>query len=244
MRKLEKLTISECTIPVGNECIVPSLLEAEAIMQQTSVKYKKIKLMHLITSFEEDTLQWCAMPNSKDISAIVPVFENDYQIRGIPIKAKELEIGEYIRHKNNYYTLCKDSDYKQIIKQISIFANYDDILSVYKLSEEEFISQSELNIPPEIYLVRITKVDKPKETLCISWFIDKEEFPPFFPVFAEDIKVFKENNFNTLNWEFMKVGDTFTREGTTYQICSENEEEYYIAKLPKPIFRIIKSESD
>ena len=146
-----------------------------------------------------------------------------------------MEINEYIRHKNNYYLLCKDNDYKQVIRQISVFPTSDDVLAVYMLSAEEFDTD---NTPPDIYLVRISLVDKPNETLCISWFIDKEGFPPFFPVFAEDINVFRENNPNSINWEFTYKGDTFKKDNKYYQICTDDNENYYIAKRPTPILRI------
>ena len=235
MNKLEKLSVSECTIPVGNHCLVPSLLEAEAIFSQRGTKYKKIRLMHIITTHNEDTLQWCAMNSSADISDILPLFELDKEISGIPLQGKELEINEYIRHKNSYYLICKDNLYKQIIRQISVFATEEDVLAVYMLSAGEFVTD---NTPPDIYLVKITTVDKPNDTLCISWFIDKEGFPPFFPVFAEDIKVFEENNINNLNWEFMHKGDTFKKDDKYYQICTDDNDDYYIAKRPTPVLKI------
>ena len=237
MKKLERLTVQECTIPVGNDCIVPSFLEAEAIFNQSSIKYKNIRLMHILTTHNEDTLQWCAMSSPKDISASIPVFKHDNTITGLPLQGKTLEVDEYIRHKNSYYLICKDNLYKQIIRQISVFATEEDVLAVYMLSAGEFVTD---NTPPDIYLVKITTVDKPNDTLCISWFIDKEGFPPFFPVFAEDIKVFEENNINHLNWEFMDNGDTFKKDNKYYQICTDENDNCYIAKRPTPILKIYR----
>ena len=231
MRKLPKMTIEECSIPVSQVCCIPSQLEAEAIAATSRIKYKCIKPAHLVTSLDEHQICWCAMQNKQEISKTFPMFKENTPIKGLPLIADFIEEGHYINYDNHFYVACQDDTYKLLIKEMNIFSTYEDIFAVYQLSAHQFISFEEAEELPEIYLARITPVDDPNNQLCVCWFIDKENFPPFFPIFAEDMQVFYQNDCRTLNWEFLGEDDIFTSHGQRYQVCFDDKEHPYIAKL-------------
>lgn len=240
MENLAKMDIMDCTISVGNECGCSSQLEAERLVALTQTNMHKVvtKLMVVTTFGGEHPLCWCAFDKqSNELKAFCNVFKEDPCPHTLPKSGTPLEQGEYFRHGNDIYVICYDEKLGQYVRQMSIFSTTQDADAAYHMAD----SIPEINGPedyPDYDLVRLTEVEKPNETLCISWFISRENHLMLWPVFNEDYSEFKAVHRNNLNWEFLKTGDTFKHNGRTYQVCEDEIGDYYIAPLYKNQLKI------
>lgn len=239
MKNLPKMTFEECTIPVSSICCIPSQLEAEAIASLNRVKYKHIKLAQITTSFDEQQICWCAMHNKQETNKVFPVFKENIPAKGSPLLADFIEDKDYIFHNGRYYIAHQDDTYKLLIKEMNIFSTYDDVSAASTLFVQQHISKEEAKDITDIYVARITPVVNPNKQLCVCWFIYRRNAPPFFPIFIEDMQIFYQNDYRTLNWEFLGEGDIFTNKGQRYQVCFDDNDQPYIAKLPKCNMQIL-----
>ena len=240
MIKLAKMSLQDCTISVSDECTCASQLEAQhmAAKAHINIDGTHTKLM-LVNTFEnEHPLCWCVFgEENNELRAFFNLFREDPMPRSLPQSGRQLEEGEYFRHGNDVYITCHDENLGQYVRQLSVFATAQDADAAYHMSD----SAVEIKSPedyPDYYLVRLTEVDKPNQTLCISWYISRENHLMLLPVFNEDYPEFKAVHRNNLNWEFLHTGDTFEHNGCIYQVCEDDNEDYYIAPLYKTQLKI------
>lgn len=223
------MSVLECTVPVGGVACVPSLLEVDKIFTTQQLKYKKIKLMHLQSSYNEERLCWCALTEKNDLSGYLPLFYGANPMRGIPLSGTPIETGEYISCNYGCYLLCQDDFYQQIVRRLTVFSSYKDVFAAYsaKLLQQGKTLSEEC---PDCELVRVSGVQTSNQTLGIFWFISQEHSRAFFPVFEEDFPLLRGKNYNTLNWEYLEENDVFEHDGQRYVVCEDEDNLPYIAK--------------
>ena len=229
MNKLPKMSIGEYSIPVGEECPCPSKLEALNVVINNDLKGDNIDLM-LFRTDEQSLIFWCSYNNDHTINAVFNLFKGDPSPQKLSNRARKISIGEYIRHGNDIYKICEDSALKQVVKQMWIYSTAIDAKAAYSLSDaaEDDDNPDE---DPECYLVRITEVIKPNETLCYAWYVTKEDRIFLSPIFWEDAGILREKFINCLNWEFLHEGNIFRHNDRYYRICKDKDEDYYISPL-------------
>ena len=238
MNKLPKMSVLEYTIPVGQECECPSWVEAYSYITINHFHGKQLSLM-IFRNDEEANIMWgCYDKNSSNIEAF-PLFPEHKLSKNGLMSGFILHIGQYFAYHDNIYQLCEDKELVQVVRRISVFASTDDARAAYFLSstgERDKTPQEQ----PQCSLVRLVDLDTPKETLCISWLVKKDNTLFLQPVFDEDFPIYHSHNINNLNWEYMHEGDTFIHGEKAYQICLDDKDLYYIGLLP---FRILKNNS-
>lgn len=241
MKNLPKMTFEECTTPVSQICCIPSQLEAEAIAAVDRVKHKQMKLAHIITSFDEHQICWCAMHNKQEINQVYPVFRDNCSTKGLPLLAKFIDSEDYIFYNGHFFTGQHNDSYKLLIREINVFSTYYDALAASYLFAHQHTPQEQEQDEdvPEIYVARITTVDNPHNVLCVCWFIYRRNAPPFFPIFIEDMQIFYNTDYRTLNWEFLGEGDVFKHDNDYYKVCIDENNQLYIAKLFKCNMQIL-----
>ena len=228
MKKLDKMNPWDSTIPIGQECACDSQLEAVSLAQKAGFDVDSMDIMLITTTNGEKPFCWCHM-NDLQYTCFT-IFKQDPPLQSPPKSGLRMQDGEFFRHGEDIYQILRDKDLGLTIRQVSIF---DDTL---KADVAYRMSNTGQNDPiPEDYpdydLVRLTEIDKPNKPLCISWFIEKGNTIFLQPVFLEDFEEFSKTNRNNLNWEFLSEGDTFTHDNREYQICRDENDDYYIALL-------------
>ena len=223
---LPKMSIPEFTIPVGDECTCASQLEARNIALRNNLASDNMNLMVFKTEFQP-MLFWCSYDNKKTVKAIFNLFRGDPLPNQVMTQVQTIQTGEYLRHGDQIYLLCEDEFLKQVVRQVSVFATALDANVAYQMSD---FSEDDENPDewPEFYLTRMTEVNKPNETLCYCWYIEKGNHLFLQPIFEEDAEHFRSIPKNCLNWEFLHAGDSFVHDGRTYQVCTDEDEDYYI----------------
>jgi len=233
MNKLAKMNPWDSTIPIGQECACGSQLEAVTLAQKAGFNVDTMDIMLITTMNGEKPFCWCHM---KDLQyTCFTIFKEDPPLKSPPKSGLRIQDGEFFRHGTETYQVLRDTKLGQTIRQVSVF---DDTL---KADVAYRMSDTGQNDPtPEDYpdydLVRLTEVDKPNKTLCISWFIEKENTIFLQPVFLEDFPEFARTNRNNLNWEFLHTGSKFCHDNRIYQVCKDEDDDYYIAPIcPVPM---------
>ncbi|MBR1604944.1 MAG: hypothetical protein IJ660_02420 [Alphaproteobacteria bacterium] len=233
MKKLAKMNAWDCTIPVGKECACGSELEAVTLAHKAGFNVDSMELMLITTLNGEKPFCWCHM---KDMEyTCFTVFKQDPALSSPPKSGLRMADGEFIHHGEDVYQILQNKDLGQTIRQVSIFDTALKADVAYRLSPTGQADKTPEEYP-DYYLVRLTKFDNPKDTICISWLIEKEPVRFFQPVFLEDFEKYVKTDPSKLNWEFMHEGETFGHDNRIYQVCKDEDDDYYIAPLcPVPM---------
>ena len=238
MKKMNPLPMLSSTIPVGKECSFPSWVEAYDFVVSNHYQGNNLSLMFFHND-EEDCIMWCSYDSKHTVLAAFPLFLEHSLSQGGLMKGHVIQTGEYFIYRNHLYKLCEDAELVQVVRQINVFASTDDAKAAYFLSNIGTLDKTPES-QPDCSLVRLINIEKPRETLCISWLLKKDNIIFFQPVFEDDYSIYRSCNINDLNWEFLHAGHIFLHGKNSYQICLDDKDRYYISLLP---FQIIKSNS-
>ncbi len=224
---MKPLSQQECLIPVGNECSVPSLIEAFMVFAQKKL-YGKIKF-GISHNDEGDSLCWLLIPPKGKLRPLKAFNDNNFS----PITSfTELSVNSYFVWRGRYFQLVADDCLDLLIKEMSIFSTEAD---VYGYAQTQ--GYGDVNI----YAVKIYKIGKTNDYLFPAWYIQMPEdakfSASFFPMFTCDIFSSSQINTNELNWEFMEPGDTFLKNGELWRLYENEEDGLFINRISK--FKLI-----
>ena len=226
------------TIPVGEECTFYSWLEAYDFVVSNHCQGDHLCLMFFHNE-KENNIMWCSYDNQHTVLAAFPLFLEQDISQGGRMKGLIIQTGEYFTYNHSLYKLCDDEELGQVVRKINAFASTDDAQAAYYLSSLGDADQTP-QTKPDCHLVRLIDLEKPRETLCISWLLQKDNTIFFQPVFEEDFPRYRSRNLYNLDWEFLHAGHIFLHGKNSYQICLDDKDRYYISLLP---LQIIKSNS-
>ena len=220
------MDIREFTIPVGEECACPSQLEARNVAYNNNLASNNMNLIMFKTD-DMPMLFWCSYDNNRTVKAIFNLFRDDPIPQRVMTQVQIIQPGEYLRHGNQIYMLCEDEYLKQVIRQVVVFSTALEANVAYQMSDfaEDDENPEEW---PDFYLTRMTEVNKPNETLCYCWYIEKGNHLFLQPIFEDDAEHFRSIPKTSLNWEFLHKGDTFSHDETIYKVCTDEDDDYYI----------------
>ena len=248
MKKLPKLSVMDYTIPAGNICKYPSKAEANLCFHQQAAKlgisFNDVILVNIEvpTLYGFRYLAWCTT-GGKETDLILPAFDIKGISPNILMNALTVNSGEVFLCGNLFYRVCDDPVYRQILRQIDIFADEDVIgssLRYLKKVDDE---------PMEFYLVNVTNVNEPHKTVCYAWLViihhDDDEggdSKQLFPVFSDELPLITNKNIPSLNWTFLHDGDCFRKDNTVYKFCHDDNHKAYIARLMSVTTRLQPSD--
>ncbi|MBQ8464912.1 MAG: hypothetical protein IJ545_02760 [Alphaproteobacteria bacterium] len=231
MENLKKMTPQEYTIPVGNECNYSSWLDVMNVCMKEHIHFENIKLI-LMKSAHSSMFLWLGSSENSSTAATFSVFKDDILPKEQKVEATiiYLKEGGYFRHKDDVYQVLFDQELGNVIRKVAIYASVQQADVAYRLSPS---GQSDLSpeVSPKYYLVRLTEINKPDKTLCYSWYVEKKSRLFLQPIFCEDEEEFFKTNRCNLNWEFLHIGETFQHDGKTYQVCKDEDNNYFIAQI-------------
>ena len=234
------MTTEEYTNPDGNECSHASWLDVQNECRRIHARFDNIKLSQ-VESAKDSMILWLGYNNDDGNAAFFTLFEEDRipQNQMIQVNIFFLEQEGYIRHHTDLYQILSNADLGTVVRKVAIYASALQANVAYKLSASGAQDQTPEEYPNH-YLVRLTENDKPEQTLCYAWYIEKENNIFLQPVFCEEEEKFFATNRNHLNWEFLHEGDTFYHDNRTYQISLDENNDYYISPLCPVAMRVIK----
>lgn len=228
MKPLPKMTVEEYTLPVGNECSCASLLEAKNLARNMKLSTDNAHLMLLTTFANERPFCWCYVNDDKSVSAFFNVFHQDPLPQSLPKSGNIMQGGEFIYHDRDMYYIKPDKDLGYVIRRVGIFASQSEAAAVYKMSPTGQTLGKKTD-DAEYYLVNLSLVSNPAKKIAVCWYISCANTLYLRPVFIEDEALFNEIDNNDLNWDFLKAGNIFCHNDMIYQVCQDEDEEYYIA---------------
>lgn len=210
---MKPLTQQEYLISVGNECIVPSKIEAFMVFAKENL-YGTIKIGIAHTK-EGDTVCWLLKPK-KGTPKPLKIFDDEitYPITGFT----EMFADSCFAWQGKYFQIIKDKCLQLLIKEINCFSTEGDVYGYMYCKGYKNV---------EVYAVKMYRIGKKYEYVFPSWYVklpENEKFTAtFVPMFMEDIYTKADIDNNELNWEFMDPGDTFIHGNEIWRLY-ENEE--------------------
>ncbi len=224
---MNPLAQQDYLIPVGNECTVPSFMEAFLVFAKENL-YEKIKF-GVAHNDEGDSLCWLLIPPKGKLRPLKAFNDNNLS----PVTSfSELSIDSFFAWRGRYFQLVSDDCLQMIIKEMIVFPTEGDVYGY---------AQSQGYGDVEIYAVKVYKIGKTNEYLFPAWYIqmpeDAKVAASFFPMFTSDTFSSSQINTNELNWEFMEPGDTFLKDGELWRLYENEKEGLFINKAFK--FKLI-----
>ena len=233
MKNLPKLSVMDYTIPAGNICKCPSKAEADLCFRQQAfrrgISFNDVILVNIEVPTLNDFryLAWCTI-GGKGVDLILPAFDIKGISPNISMNALKVNSGEVFLCGDQFYRVCDDPVYHQILRQIDIFADEDVVRATLQFTKQ---SKDEM----EFYLVEITEVSEPNKTLCYAWMVDIHhedgDSKQLFPVFSDELPLITNENILSLNWTYLHDGDCFRKDNTIYKFCRDDNHKAYIARL-------------
>ena len=233
MKNLPKLSVMDYTIPAGDICKCPSKAEADLCFRLQAIERGMSFDDVILVNIEVPTLYgfrylaWRTI-GGKGLELILPVFN----IHGVPantnMKAQIVDSGEVFICGNLFYRVCDDPVYRQILRQIDIFADEDVVCATLQFAKQ-------IKDEMDFYLVEVTKVSEPNKTLCYAWMInihhEDGDAKQLFPIFSDEMSLLTNENILSLNWTYLHDGDCFRKDNTVYKFCRDDKHKAYIARF-------------
>lgn len=217
---MKPLAQKDYLIPAGNECTVPSLIEAFMVFAEENL-YGEIKF-GVAHNDKGDSLCWLLIPPEGKLKPLKAFNDNNMS----PITSfSELSIDSFFVWRGHYFQLVSDDCLQMVIKEMVIFPTEE---TVYGYAQTKGYGDV------EIYAVKVYKIGRTQDYLFPAWYIQMPEdakfAASFFPMFTSDIFSSSQINTNELNWEFMEPGDTFIKDGELWRLCEDEEGGLFITK--------------
>lgn len=224
---MKPLTNQECLLPAGNDCIVPSMLEAmRTFAEHGLIGIIKFGVAH---TDEGDCLCWLLIPEEGPLRPL-KAFEDN---ANAPVTGfKEVPIDSFFIWKDKYFKFIEDDELMFVIKEVNCFSTENDVYGYAQCKDYGEV---------DIYAVKLYKIGKRHEYLFPAWYMkfpDNQDYQGLFiPMFLDDTAALNSIDFNLLNWEFMDAGDTFLHGKELWRLGEDNDNGLFIGK-PLP-FKII-----
>lgn len=222
---MKPLAKHEYLFPVGNECSVPSLLEALIFFAQNEL-YGTIQL-GIAHNNDSDSLCWL-IETEEGIFRALKVFNDD---NTKPVTGfTPIEINSCFNWKDKFYQLVADEEFALIIKELSCFPTEADAYAY----AESFMEHE----PLEIYAVKVYRIGKRQEYLYPAWYIvfpqDSGYAVMLLPMFRDDIIRYESIDVNELNWEFIDEGKLFLHDAQFWRLDRNDENGLFFNRMMPP----------
>lgn len=224
---MKPLSKQEYLIPVGNECVVPSMLEAIGTFAEHGLLgIIKFGVAH---TDDGDCLCWLLVPDKGPLLPLKAFEDNS----DAPVTDfKEIAIDSFFIWKGKYFQFIEDDELMFVIKEVCCFSTESNVYGYAQCKEYGEV---------DIYAAKLYKIGKRHEYLFPIWYLnfpDNQDYQNLLvPMFLSDAAILNSIDFNLLNWEFMDTGDKFLYEQQIWQLGEDDENGLFINKL-KP-FKII-----
>ncbi len=221
---MKPMLAKEYTLPVGNECVIPTY--EEALRFFTLHGWKGEIKFGLAETAKHDIMGWGI--RSQKHYRVVSAFRN---VDKEPILVfNELEPGSRFVYRNRTYLLTRSKDHKLIIREMTALPSEEEIRgSMMAMGKKDFI----------VHAVRMYEIGMKNRYLAPSWYIEmpeeSEEADAFMPIFFSDLQILDSVPVNSLNWEFLDPGDTFVHENEMWQLY---EDETHGLFVNRPRFKV------
>lgn len=223
---MKPMSPEEYTLPVGNECVIPTYEEAHRFFMAQGWK-GNIKF-GLAETETHDIMCW-GIRSGKHYR-IVSAFKD---VDKAPILSfDELEPGSRFVYRNRTYLLTRSRDHKLIIREMTALPSEEEIRgSMEAMGKEDF----------NVHVVKMYEIGAKNRFLALSWYIempeDSDEPDAFMPVFFDDLPILDSVPENSLNWEFLDPGATFVHDKQLWRLCEDEKHGLFVNRLsPKLIF--------
>lgn len=214
------MLVSEYTVPAGNECILPSYIDALNFFSA------KGWLGEIIFGIAEtptgDIMGWGIHHNGG--SHIVSAFANTPN-REI-LAFTPIDEGSRFVFRQHTYLLMDDEDLHLVIREVTALTNEIEIRGTMFAQGYEDIN---------VHAVKMYEIGAANRYIAPAWYIElpeeAEENDSYMPMFFSDLPLLNDIPVNALNWEFMDPGDVFIHDKQVLQLYENDEVGLYINKL-------------
>lgn len=218
---MKPLTPRDYLFPVGNECLVPSMLEAFVIFSQENL-YGTIQF-GVAHCDDGDTLCWLLTP-SHGLNQPLKAFDDD--ITGAVQRFTPVSKNTYFTWQGRFFKLVAERNLQLVIKEVSCLATEADVYG-YACS---LCNTEEVEIHP----VKVYLIGQKREYLFAAWFAQTSEETDtpsrLIPMFMQDMQLGNAFCFNDLNWEFMNIGEMFEHDGELWRVYQNGKDGLFINK--------------
>lgn len=222
---MKPMLAREYTLPVGNECIIPTY--EEALRFFTLQGWKGEVWFGLAETETHDIMGWGIRSGNR--YRVVSAFKD---VDKAPILAfNELERGSRFVYRNRTYLLTHSKDHRLIIREMTALPSEGEIRG-----SMEAMGKTDFNV----HMVKMYEIGMKQRYLAPSWYIEtpeeSDEPDAFMPVFFSDLPLLDSVPVNSLNWEFLDPGDTFVHDKELWQLY---EDETHGLFVNRPCFKDI-----
>lgn len=228
---MKTLNAAEFLVPVGNEFIVPSSTEAFLVFRDMELSGDiRFGIAH---TNEGDSLCWLLTPKK---GPNIPLKAIDDNINTPVTSFSQINVGSYFYWKQHYYQLTLDDCLGLLVKELTVFSTEADVYGY-----AQACGYGDVNI----HAVKVYEIGAKKKFLFSSWYLEMPDFSPhpdtFVHMFFSD-RIPPHLSTNSLNWEFMEVGDIFIKDNELWKLHENNKEGLFINKAQTKM-KIIKREA-
>ena len=233
---MNKMNYMEYTVPVGEECLVPSRVEALAVFNKLNLK-GRIYFGIIYTDAETEVIGWVL--KFRETICPLKTFQMPDERLGAVVRVTALNPGAIINYNYRYYLYAEDPVLQTALREITIFASEEDVINIRRSEGEEV---------EVIGLYKMNLIEDPTQPVFLVWRVRQLNYleNKFIPVFAEDAIHFRNHRVYDFNWVDVSPGYRIKHEGTTYQVYSRDlpngGSELFINKAPhNPYMKILKT---
>lgn len=214
---MKPMLAKEYTLPVGNECVIPTYEEAKRFFM--SHGWDGEIRFGLAETETHDIMGWSI--HSGNHYRIVSAFRD---VEKAPILAfTELEPGSRFVYRFRTYLLTRSRNHTLIIREMTALPSEEEIRgSMSAMGKEDFT----------VHMVKMFEIGMKQRYLAPSWYIEmpeeSDEPDAFMPVFFSDLQILDSVPVNSLNWEFLDPGATFIHDNEMWQLYEDEQHGLFI----------------
>ena len=227
---MKPMRINEYTVPVGNECVIPSYVEALRFFQAEGLNGKVE--FGIAETQKGDVLCWgCLIGENYHV---VSAFENKDETQLISFTV--LSSGSRFVFNNRTYVLLRNKELKLVIREMTALPHEGEVCGGLDAVGKKYQS---------ISVVKLYKIGAKNEYLAPFWYVDspEDEDEPYscMPIFFCDLQILDSVPENSLNWEFVYPGEVFLHGDELWQLYEDEDKHLYVNKAVSRM-RIVKSD--
>lgn len=217
---MKPMSSEEYTLPVGNECIIPTYEEARRFF---ATQGWKGNIKFGLAETETHNIMCWGIRNGKHYR-IVSAFKD---VDKAPVLSfNELEPGSRFVYRSRTYLLTRCREHKLIIREMTALPSEAEIRgSMAAMGKEDF----------NVHVVKMYEIGAKKRFLALSWYIempeDSDEPDAFMPIFFDDLSILDSVPENSLNWEFLDPGAIFVHNKQIWRLFENEKDGLFVNRL-------------